>query len=303
MRKLAVLLALLLLPLQAQAAPIALELGWVVAHWGFVPTVRYSIGGPAIDGAGNVYVCGSEAIYKFAPANAQRTKWSDAVGYNPAMLPTGEAWLCTGDGDPTLYARHVLPDGSFTDIGGNSLGNGFTFAAIGPGGNPYFNIWAEGAFPDQGLYTMDRVTNEVTLLHDGGPFADGHGFYAGMTVLADDTLYTFGSDYDTVGVFKWTGSNWAFVAPTPNTVLWSLSPGPGGTILGAGDKNVYRIDPLAGTATLIATNFGNVDGVVYDAVRDRIYVIDQVGSQVWLVNHESIPAKPTSWGAIKDRYR
>lgn len=299
MRRAALCAVLLLVPRLAAADPVALESGWVAAPWSFIPSQAFSIGSPDVDGAGNLYVSSSDGIYQVEPTHAGRTLWSGAVGLGLTMNASGEGYTSTRQLTATTTIYHVDSDGSYSPLT-SSTDHAYTYGALAPSGTLYFNVWA-GA--NTGLYTIDRLSGLATPLWTGGPAANHvDGVYGDMVVLADDTLYTAGDDGTNQGIFKWTGVGWTLVVPLAG-ISFGICAGPSGTIFAAISHDVWRVDPVAKTSTMIATGFGNIQGVAYDSVHDRVYVADALHQQVWLINHEGIPARATSWGAVKDRYR
>ena len=257
--------------------------GWTIEHYA---ALTDGCNAMAVDGQGNIYVCGNSGITRVDTTGAV-SLWSRCVGTGLAVLPDGEAYVPSGDllGGGLSYLWHVAPDGSYTPFAARTSGEGWAWAAVTASGKLYANVWAGGG---EGLYAIDISTGAATPLIAGGPGPGGAGFYWNMAVRGD-TLFVSASDGTKRVIYRLDGSALDLFA-TPGSTICG---GPDG-VYGetwqecATGGSCYFGDlwkATAGTVSHFASGFGVIGGMTYDEKRDRFYVVE--GSRVWVIRRQT----------------
>jgi hypothetical protein len=162
----------------------------------------------------------------------------------------------------------------------------------------------------KGLFRIDRVTGQPTLIVPGGPGPAGSGLYESLAGGSDGKLYAVGSldlGFTDFRLFRLDGSQWTAVAIVTGG---GLPAGPSGaffvvsgysSVAGAG--KLQLVDPVSGTSAVFATGttateFGSVG---YNPTTGTIYVTDN--GKIWAITKNSTPARTDSWGSVKAIYR
>jgi hypothetical protein len=272
--------------------------GWVATSFATVPLTSYAPSDIELDGSGNLYVpTGPNAIQRITPAGVVSV-WSSAPGVELTRSPAGD-FYGAGGGFCDCVA-HIQSDGSFSTLHQDALE--WRYVELSPDGTLYCIIWAGAG---QGLYTIDRTSGQPTLVHAGGPAANGDGTNFDMAFGLDGKLYMIGDDTVSSGLFRLDGSTFTRVATLPRGAF-GLTRDPAGifyaNVSADGAGEVWMIDATAGTASLLASQLSHPQAVGYDPMTSRLYVVED-GGKIWALSPAPTPTRRTSFGALKSLYR
>lgn len=267
----------------------------------FVTISSFSVDDLELDAAGNLYVCSNGDIRRVTP-QAVETPWSSATANDIVLDNTGAAYGAGRSVCDCIVS--ILPNGSYSTLHADSLA--WTFVAMGHDGTLYSNVWVGTG---QGLYTIDRTTGVPTLVVSGGPGPGGTGSYAGMLVGQDGKLYTCGNSAGSDGIFRLDGGQFTRIASWPHGSLQLAQDNQGifYTALsvqrpdGSIAHEVWMNDPSSGTATLLADGPGSSSALVYDRLRNRLYV--QNGLDIYIIEKGVTPTRRETWSAVKAKFR
>lgn len=233
--------------------------------------------GIALDAAGNIYVCEQfgHRVVKYSPAFTELLSiGSPGTGPGNLMYPTN----CAISPDQTkLYVTEIGNHRvSIFDLAGNYL-NFFGSPGSGPGQFNYpFSIVAEPGSGD--LFITNEVNNRVDHFNSLGVYLSSFG-QAGSGPDDFDLCVGIGMDQD--------------------HNLWIT------------DQLNNRIKKTTRDGTLLAMwgTFGDLPGEFYNpwavfvSQQGTVWVGDTYNYRVQVFGYTPVPAKRTSWGSLKQRYR
>jgi len=292
-------------PHVASAAPVMNEPGWTISHFATLSAVD-APEVPGVDAGGNLYVPrGIAGVYRFTPEGVG-SLWSSAPGYGIAVLPNGEAYLPSRDVFATKYMWHILSDGSYLPLV-SAASPSWLYADATPDGRLFASVIGVG----RGIYQIDTQTGLPMRIVNGGPGPSGTGRYWDLASTSDGTVYVSASLVPDRAIFRIdvAQDTCTRVLTVPETQL-SICRGPADTLYGASfhsqglssQGEVWKLDVTGGTASVFASGFEQSYGIIYDAGRDRFYVVEQTGL-IWSISRNTTPTTRRSWGSVKAQYR
>lgn len=310
---LAVLVLAALFSFASSADAVLIELPNSTANLVYSNASLGTLTGPILDAAGNLYVTAdataSPFTFKVTPDGAAST-WSTTWSRNLVLGPDGNAY---GVGAQNGIQRILKfsPGGASSVLHTDSLA--WNYAAVLPDGSLYSDVWLGTGV---GLYSVDRMTGQPTVVFAGGPGPGGAGTYDYMAVGSDGRLYVNGTDASGRQLFRLDGTTLTrLITPPHGEVV--VAPGPAGRFLAISAvpgsaywaSYLWLYDPVSGSSTLVARTdvyFHEYDvtfgGAAYDAARKTVYVTEN--HRIWALHLDlTTPVGTTTWGALKARYR
>jgi DNA-binding beta-propeller fold protein YncE len=275
--------------------------GYTITPFVSLPVTYYSPSDIELDSGGNLYIpTQTDGIQRVTPLGAIST-WSSAPAIDLSLLPSAEGY---GAGRALCHCiLSLFADGSYSTLHADSFE--WTYVKLAPDGSLYATIWAGAG---QGLYRIDRGTGTPTLLVNGGPGPAGAGWYWDMGFGLDGNLYALGYDGSAYGLLRLDGGHFTRVATLPHAGI-GLTRDASGIFYTATSYNdlgeVWIIDPMSGSASLLASELSWPAAVAFDPSTDRLYVSEQLGQRtVYAITRSgATPTQAVSWGGVKARYR
>jgi hypothetical protein len=225
-----------------------------------------------MDASGRLYAPSSNGITRYG-SDGSSSVWSTAVGYSLAIASGGDGYLTTRDSGRSIL--HISPDGTFSPLVPSSSNLAWTWAAAGPTGTLFANVWSGSG---QGLYSIDTTTGAYSILVAGGPGIGGAGHYFDMVFAASGALYVSGYDGIADGIFRLDGSSLTRVAVLPRAGLGLTIDSAGLLYTSVNDAGgfdeVWRVDVGSGEVDLVASGLGSPVGISYDSANGRLFVRD-----------------------------
>ena len=266
-----------------------------------------------VDASGNIYLPrGLAGILKVTSAGAV-SPWSTGVIFDLTLSNSGDGFGAGGGQCHCIY--RVQSNGTYSTFHQDTFD--WSRITLGADSVLYAMVWGIDGY---GLYTIDELSGDPTVVIAGGPAAGtGNGVYYSMESGADGKLYVLGSlDGTRSGqrMFRLDGSQLTIVANPPHGG-GALALGPNGLFYistgydpGTGNPigEIWIVDPSDGASSLLATSspfigqlhptFGALH---FDPNTATLYVMEEY--KLWAIKKDPTPAIRNSWGAIKAQYR
>ncbi len=270
-----------------------------------------------VDGAGMLYVpADPNGIVKVAP-DGTKTPWS-AVNTPYLAIASGGDGYAIGAWPCRCILRLSGAGVSSTLVPGDSLD--WIGLAVGPDGSLWANGWVSGG--RDGIYRIDTVTGERTLVVEGGPAPVASTIYGALAFGTDGQLYALGTVYGVTTesrLFRLDGTQMTEVANLPHGGT-GLARGKGSSFYvttafdygsGYAVGEVWAVESSDGSSALFASSGPdqNFFGVGYSPNAGKLYIGERAkrlvltNDTIWRISGDSLPVRLETWGSVKSRYR